>query len=71
MLRCTLELTDREKAVTHRCLVERASRLLEPVGDTTVSGRVREARMAELMSIRSVLRKLRAVGCHDGAESEC
>jgi hypothetical protein len=55
-----LELDDRERKTVGKSLVERKTRLIESVGDTTQPLAARRSGLAEIKAIASVLRKLRA-----------
>jgi hypothetical protein len=54
-----LEIDDHERRAIERSLVARRSLLIEKAGDTTLTRARRRARLSELSTIASALRKLR------------
>jgi hypothetical protein len=65
--RHTLELDDQQKKTVERSLVERQGRLIEAIGDTTLSSAAKWIGMRELRLIMLILRRLRAVDGGQGA----
>ena len=58
-----LEIDDLERRAIERSLAERRPRLIEKVGDTTLTPARRQASYRELSAIASALRKLRRQNC--------